>query len=83
MTEKPPESTAAIADAIDSALSLGCTLLDWVLVFAVFAAMVIFAGLATGASPEHGLRRTARRPTWSRSRRRARRIARATSAHRT
>jgi hypothetical protein len=67
-----------IAEAIDTALTLGWALLGWIIVFAVFGTIVIFASLATGAYAAHSLWRTVGRPAWARSRRRARLIARAT-----
>ena len=67
-----------IAEAIDTVITLGWALFGWIIVLAVFGTMVIFAGLATSAYAARGLWRAVGRPTWSRSRRRARLIARAT-----
>jgi hypothetical protein len=67
-----------IAEAIDTALTLGWALLGWITVLAVFGTICIFTAAATGAWTARLIWRAAGGPAWARGRREARRIARAT-----
>lgn len=67
-----------IAEAIDTVITLGWALLAWVAVLAAVASVVLLAGTAAGMWAGRVLWRSVVRPAWARSRRQARRIARAT-----
>jgi hypothetical protein len=67
-----------IAEAIDTAITLGWALFAWVAVLAAVASIVLLAGTAAGMWAGRLLWRTAVRPAWARGRLRARLYARRT-----
>lgn len=66
-----------IADAIDTAVTLGWALLAWIAVLAAVTSLVLLAGTAVGIWATRAVWHAAR-PAWTRSRLRARRTARRT-----
>jgi hypothetical protein len=61
-----------IAEAIDTAYTIGAAILAWIAVAAAAATVVLFAGVLTGAWAWRAVRRRATRPSWARGRLRAR-----------
>ncbi|MFB6934552.1 hypothetical protein [Streptomyces chartreusis] len=60
-----------IADAIDTALTVGYALVGWVIFFATVAAILALAAIATGAWGVRAVWRRAVGPSWKRGRIRA------------
>lgn len=65
-----------IADAIDTIVILGWSLLGWVVLFAAVGTILILTTTATGAWAIRALWRRAAGPSWRRSRVRAQILAR-------
>lgn len=61
-----------IAEAIDTALTVGYALVGWVIFFATVAAILALAAIATGAWGVRAVWRRAVGPSWKRGRIRAR-----------
>ena len=61
-----------IAEAIDTALTVGYALAGWVIFFATVASILALAAIATGAWGVRALWRRTAGPSWARGRLRAR-----------
>lgn len=67
-----------IAEAVDTAITLGWALLGWIIFLATIGSILVLAAIATGTwTIRYAWRHTAG-PTWARSRTRARLYARRT-----
>lgn len=65
-----------IAEALDTAITLGLALLAWIVVFAAVGTIVVLTAIATGAWAVRALWRHTAGPSWRRSAIRARILAR-------
>ena len=63
-------------EAVDTMLTLGRALIGWLIFLATVATILVLAAIATGAWGVNVLRRRAATPSWARSRRIGRRLAR-------
>jgi hypothetical protein len=70
-----------ITDALDTILTLGWAFAAWLTVLATVGTVIIFTLAATGTWAAHLIRRTTGGPAWARSKRAARRYARARRAY--
>jgi len=69
-------TAALFVEALDTAITLGWALLGWLIFFATVAAILTLAAIATGAWGVRTAWRRVARPSWARSRFRARIFAR-------